>query len=382
MNQKEFNDNSHRVLWHDREYQEKIIEIVLSSEEFKELKSAVNALINETVGNSAGVSQEETEQLRKEIQELKEEVSQLDIKKLQLEDKISQLECDNQRLECDNQRLECDNRELKSYNQQLESDNQRLEEKVSWLESDNRRLKSDNCILEEKLDNLQKELSEISAEKREFEHKYSYSQNQLENCRRSNAEYQDKNRQLENSLGECRRINIEYQGKIRELEDVLRKSADKLNGQSAEIASLSEDLGYYKKTYSSLEETYGLFRQLESSIADSFRSIINDTSPETFLISGVNIDNISLLFGRIIMWWNRYDDFTLKALVEIFDFFSGKFGEMHSEYTRINAQVGQAFSLDIHTRTSDSKPAGTVRRVIIDGYEYKGKKTKSLVEVG
>lgn len=249
--------------------------------------------------------------------------------------------------------------EFRNYFLELLWHDKEIQDKISDLASPC--TEQSEIISQETLNNLQNELAELQNKNRELEKRFE--------------QVQQENQQLNNKLAEL-------ESKLAESEEMQKKLKNEIVTVENEKNSLEKDLTYYQDNFSALLHNYSLFKQLENSTAESFRSIINDSSPMAFLLSGADYEAVRLYFEKISMEWKKYDSCNLEILNSIFDFFFEQFRLNNPDYKRLNAETGQDFNLDLHTRTSDSMPVGKIRRIIINGYENGNKKIKSFVEIG
>ncbi len=278
-------------------------------------------------------------------------------------------------------------REIRNYLLELLWHDKEIQDKiVDLVRSD---MGQTGGISQEELNDLRNELEWAQEENQELNNKINELNTELKKAQQKNEEYveiiqnlKDDIQGVSDDLKNLEQINKELRKDRDEWKKQFEEAVDKAETLSEEKDKLKKDLTYYKENFSPLTENYRLFNQLDDSVSASFGSIINNSSPTAFLLSGTDYETIRLYFEKVSMEWKKYDDSTLEALNSIFDFFFEQFRLNNPEFRRIGAEEGQDFSLDMHTRTSDSKPVGKIRRVIIDGYENGNKKIKSLVEIG
>jgi len=182
-------------------------------------------------------------------------------------------------------------------------------------------------------------------------------------------------------------LNSEYSKVNNEL-DKQQSLCSTLKKQNSSLICENEiaknKLFNYKESYSELERIYKKFNSLDEKVLNSYCSILNNSTPLAFLVTGAESDNIYLFFEKVCMEWRRYDSKTLIMLNEVFDFLFEHFCINNPEYKRIVTQIGDEFDSETHSRTSDSLPVGRVKKVIISGYinQTGTKKFKSLAEIG
>lgn len=169
------------------------------------------------------------------------------------------------------------------------------------------------------------------------------------------------------------------------------KEIDRLHNELAANTTLQTEydkakteIDRYRETYGALEDAFSQFHRLDSDIRNSFQSILNASSPITFLLSGSDLENIRLYFEKVCMEWEKYSDDTLQILNDVFDYLFEQFRINHPEYHRIETFESETFNLEKHDRTSSSPPVGKIKRIIISGYTNQtgSKKMKSYVEIG
>jgi len=206
------------------------------------------------------------------------------------------------------------------------------------------------------------------ADKREIERLKS----ELSEVREDLSESEKDRKLLQNEISRLQKENKELNKELSEVEkdkERFEQNCDKLKTA-------------FKK-YLDLEKAFGKYKSLDEDIRKSYRTIINDSSWEGFLLSGTELENIELFFQKVCMEYRKYNENTLGVLNEVFDYLFEQFTINHSDYQRISTEVGESFDLNSHTRTSDSSPVGRVKRVIINGYKNISgtKKVKSFVEI-
>lgn len=186
--------------------------------------------------------------------------------------------------------------------------------------------------------------------------------------------------------------------KISDLQKEVETARTKQIASDEEIANLREtnttlqnkcneaktEIDRYRETYGALEDAFSQFHRLDSDVQTSFQSILNASSPITFLLSGSDLENIRLYFEKVCMEWEKYSDDTLQILNDVFDYLFEQFRINHPEYHRIETFESETFNLEKHDRTSSSPPVGKIKRIIISGYTNQtgSKKMKSYVEIG
>lgn len=159
---------------------------------------------------------------------------------------------------------------------------------------------------------------------------------------------------------------------------------NKCNEAQTNYNEAKTEIDRYRETYGALEAAFSQFHRLDSNIRNSFQSILNASSPITFLLSGSDLENIRLYFEKVCMEWEKYSDDTLQILNDVFDYLFEQFRINHPEYHRIETFESETFNLEKHDRTSSSPPVGKIKRIIISGYTNQtgSKKMKSYVEIG
>lgn len=195
-------------------------------------------------------------------------------------------------------------------------------------------------------------------------------QEELERANKTNSNLQQKLEESDEEIANLRETNTTLQNKCNEAQS-------KYNEAKTEIDR-------YQETYGALEAAFSQFHRLDSNIRNSFQSILNASSPITFLLSGSDLENIRLYFEKVCMEWEKYSDDTLQILNDVFDYLFEQFRINHPEYHRIETFESETFNLEKHDRTSSSPPVGKIKRIIISGYTNQtgSKKMKSYVEIG
>lgn len=189
---------------------------------------------------------------------------------------------------------------------------------------------------------------------------------------------------LKQEVETARTNQIASDEKIANLRETNTTLQNKCNEAQTNYNEAKTEIDRYQKTYGALEAAFSKFHRLDSNIRNSFQSILNASSPITFLLSGSDLENIRLYFEKVCMEWEKYSDDTLKILNNVFDYLFEQFRINHPEYHRIETFEGETFNLEKHDRTSSSPPVGKIKRIIISGYTNQtgSKKMKSYVEIG
>lgn len=198
-------------------------------------------------------------------------------------------------------------------------------------------------------------------------------QDELERANKTNSDLQQK-------LETARTEQIDSDKEI----DRLHKELDASTTLQTEYDEAKTEIDRYQETYGALEAAFSQFHRLDSNIRNSFQSILNASSPITFLLSGSDLENIRLYFEKVCMECDKYSDDTLQILNDVFDYLFEQFRINHPEYHRIETFESETFNLEKHDRTSSSPPVGKIKRIIISGYTNQtgSKKMKSYVEIG
>lgn len=202
-------------------------------------------------------------------------------------------------------------------------------------------------------------------------------QDELELANKTNSDLQQK-------LETARTKQIASDEEIANLRETNTTLQNKCNEAQSKYNEAKTEIDRYQETYGALEAAFSQFHRLDSNIRNSFQSILNASSPITFLLSGSDLENIRLYFEKVCMEWEKYSDDTLQILNDVFDYLFEQFRINHPEYHRIETFESETFNLEKHDRTSSSPPVGKIKRIIISGYTNQtgSKKMKSYVEIG
>lgn len=195
-------------------------------------------------------------------------------------------------------------------------------------------------------------------------------QEKLERANKTNSDLQQKLEKSDKKIANLRETNTTLQTNYNEAQTNYNEA--------------KTEIDRYQETYGALEAAFSQFHRLDSNIRNSFQSILNASSPITFLLSGSDLENIRLYFEKVCMEWEKYSDDTLQILNDVFDYLFEQFRINHPEYHRIETFESETFNLEKHDRTSSSPPVGKIKRIIISGYTNQtgSKKMKSYVEIG
>lgn len=201
-----------------------------------------------------------------------------------------------------------------------------------------------------------------------------------EELKRANEKISD----LQQKVETARTKQIASDEEISNLRETNTTLQNKCNEAQTNYNEAKTEIDRYRETYGALKDAFSQFHRLDSDIRNSFQSILNASSPITFLLSGSDLENIRLYFEKVCMEWEKYSDDTLKILNNVFDYLFEQFRINHPEYHRIETFEGETFNLEKHDRTSSSPPVGKIKRIIISGYTNQtgSKKMKSYVEIG
>lgn len=151
-----------------------------------------------------------------------------------------------------------------------------------------------------------------------------------------------------------------------------------------ELEKLRSSLQEFENKYYDLDKTYSSFLSLDNNIINMFDSIIDFSTPISFLVSGTDLSNLNLMYEKICMQWKLFDEETLDILRNAFDFLFENYSSVNPDYMRIETAVDDIFDHNIHERTANSPPVGKISQVILAGYTNKlgTKIIKSFVVVG
>lgn len=182
---------------------------------------------------------------------------------------------------------------------------------------------------------------------------------------------QERNQQFMEENQTLRKEQDELKESNQQLQQALKTEQEKVQKLQHDYAAFDTMLEAYRK-YNRLDEK----RKIE------YQQLIDLQSPLSFLLTGTSEENVKLIHDRIVMDWNKYDDSTLQILTETFDFLFQQCCVCHPDYARLEVQPGEPFENEVHMRTPDSPPVGTIEKVILKGYRNGNRLVKkSLVVV-
>ncbi|NME81600.1 hypothetical protein [Clostridium sp. SM-530-WT-3G] len=179
--------------------------------------------------------------------------------------------------------------------------------------------------------------------------------------------------------------NLEYKNKYekgqKKYTDIAEENSKIKNQYSIinnEYNKLNDELDIYKKTYKNLDDIYNNFLSLRDEIKDNLSNVIKADNSELFLCSGVQWDNLEALWQFISYKLNEYNEDELNMLISTFNYLFEKYNQVQNLYELMNVNIGDEFDEDLHTRGAESRVAGNITKVMLNG--YKNIRTNKIIQ--
>lgn len=179
--------------------------------------------------------------------------------------------------------------------------------------------------------------------------------------------------------------NLEYKNKYekgqKKYTDIAEENSKIKNQYSIinnEYNKLNDELDIYKKTYKNLDDIYNNFLSLRDEIKDNLSNVIKADNSELFLCYGVQWDNLEALWQFISYKLNEYNEDELNMLISTFNYLFEKYNQVQNLYELMNVNIGDEFDEDLHTRGAESRVAGNITKVMLNG--YKNIRTNKIIQ--
>lgn len=125
----------------------------------------------------------------------------------------------------------------------------------------------------------------------------------------------------------------------------------------------------YELNFRELNGHYDLYISLGTVIHNELNNIIKNTKADTFLVSGVQRDNLSLLWDFIAKKTSIYNQTQINVLIKIFEYFFKKYNEIYNVYEFLDVKEGDKFNSNLHMIGKDSLVSGNISKVVFRGYK-------------
>lgn len=123
---------------------------------------------------------------------------------------------------------------------------------------------------------------------------------------------------------------------------------------------------------------YELYLSLDSQTKKELANVISSETTETFLVSGVQWENIEALWDYTSFKLNTCDIYTIEKLTRILTYFFRLYNQAMNSYEFLNTEIGDELDEDLHTRGMNSQVSGKIKEVFLLG--YRNQKTKKVIK--
>lgn len=283
-------------------------------------------------------SQKMVEKLRRTVQELQEN-SRVKEEKLQtLQNTIFDVQRENQ-----------------SLTEQLQAYNQKEQEFQGLVK----------CWEDEKIEMLRR-IGDLQREKQSFEE-------ELQNGVQRESKLKLAVAQLEEDKGNTALLLSNFH---KEIEQMDKRHRDDQAVWSEKINKLLESL----KPVQPWQEAYACYQQLPEEVRRDLQGIFKTPSLDGFMACGVQNDNIWALWEYAERKCQEGKTEVLQELALLLKFFVEMHNRTFAEPRHVvqTVRLGEEFDVDKHIRSSNSKPAGPVTAICLQGYE--NVQTKKIIK--
>lgn len=170
---------------------------------------------------------------------------------------------------------------------------------------------------------------------------------------------------------------VEYKEKVgsitsenNKLNQMVQKLLGDIQGQQKDFQKKSVVWKEVQQIYSPMYSTYQIYQQISQSARNALKGIFKDEEPAAWIAAGSQPENISSLweFTKMQIMKRRYED--VKYLSDLIYYFIDLYNKTKNEpiYKMQKVSPGDVFDVEEHIRTSSSKAAGKISKVILFGY--------------
>lgn len=202
----------------------------------------------------------------------------------------------------------------------------------------------------------------------------------LESYRKEESE------RLKNELEECKSQLNTLILKNRKLKQMIQKLETETEAKQQEIQKEYTLWKEFQQVYDSMNQMYQMYQQLSLSGKSTLEGIFKRPEPDAWLAAGTQAENISTLweYTKMQIMERRYGD--VEKLSVLIYYFIDLYNKTKNEpiFKMQGVLEGDAFDVENHIRTSGSKAAGKINKVILYGYYNTKTNTilkKSVVEI-
>lgn len=180
-----------------------------------------------------------------------------------------------------------------------------------------------------------------------------------------------------------------YISKIHDLTDkniLLNKKIEDLKKEEYKFEKVNEELKGWRSLFGPMNNIIELYNGLTDKNKEALQGIFKDNKPDLFIVSGVQQGNIESLweYAKIQIMKRQYKDINnMSGIIYYFiDLYNSTKASPVYELLRVNK--GDMFDVELHIRTSESRPAGRIQKAVLLGFKNVCSGTvikKSVVEL-
>lgn len=167
--------------------------------------------------------------------------------------------------------------------------------------------------------------------------------------------------------------------------DALRDALDTIERQNHQIESLRQQQMKMQDVmagYARLERVYGDYLELRPALREHIGSLLNDSSPLSFAVTGASLEALCDLHSFVVRSHPMLTTQELWTVNACFDLLFDLFLLGTSAYRRIVTHEGERFDPKLHCLTEDSIPDKRIVQVILPGFEGPEFRVRSCVRTG
>lgn len=198
------------------------------------------------------------------------------------------------------------------------------------------------------------------------------------------------NSELKKSLElNIRKINVIqneiecYKKSVEEKEVALTNLFEENSKMNMKLDELNNQLKILSK-YKEIENIYSSFCSLNKQITCALANTISTKDVNAFIVSGSQIENIKTLWEFIKHQLDNISSNEIRILKDTFEYFFNAYNRYKKIYSMLEVKTGEEFDSDYHSKGSNSKSAGIISEVLLQGFknDITGViETKSVVRV-
>jgi len=200
-------------------------------------------------------------------------------------------------------------------------------------------------------------------------------QKQIEGLRLQNTKLEEENKYLGAKLED---VTNQLNQKIEDNKQYIVNEANN--------AKYLKELDEYRSMFGDLYKVIIMYNRLSEANKKSLKGLFKSNDPVVFLASGMSQGGIESLweYAKMLIMKRDYGD--IEELSGIIYFFIDVMNNVRNVPLNklLDTKKGDVFDIEMHIRTSDSRPAGKIVRVLLQGFRNAGNNgiiKKSVVEV-